>query len=998
MAQLIVTCPGQPDRVLALSEQVVTIGRGEDCTAFIAEKKASRRHLSIRVTRAGCVVAEDLDSSNGTCLEVPGGKDVRFLRRVLEPGDRLRIGATTIELRADAASDPAPVVSGTLRLQPSSDPQPAADAPPPPSEEASVQVGSGARRDEEPRTEGLVERRALTRGLALCAVAVAIFVGVELYLGKKADRTSLRREAHLAALRVLDHVGEGSEAFQALRDTFSRQHPQAPELLTLDDYLKQIREREAYVRAQREALNRLQGQMHLAEPSEVRMRLLQLQRQLPDEVGYVRDIRRMLGDLDRRKAATDLDDLRTLDQTVARLRKKQALAQAQRLVRAFGTAHEGMGSEVHERWLALRNAVDGEVQTLSRALWKRVGEEKEPVRRRALLADAWPALAGTQAGTLIAEKLRSAVALAAPRRGTPGAGTPGVSPGTRPGTRPRAGTGAPPVPTVMDKLLARAKDAEERLGKRDWVGGRAVLAKLAAEAEGGRLQTEWKARLEEIDSLLGLVRTLAEATDKERKPRCKLSSGSWSVTDANPSEVTLTSKRKGSFVHKWADMPAQDVIILLAPPRITSEQRRAVAVLAANLGARAVFVSVLLPLYQHAGDHTRTDMLVARHLYGRAAPPEGGYRAYKGALLDAAGYERRRIQERIAFLRTEADRLLASIAKEKAFRKLAKLKAMRVELDKRRKVALRAIFNTTHYPYPYRKGSMAYHAVQGEIDRRTARVREIWDDPIRVTIKRAGTLAKHLDAWDLVLAELKAKDVDVVDLEARIAPYALYVTGEPLGIRDFYRSESEREWFAYSRWVMTAYNPARTEVASESERKQVRVTNEYRMMIGFTAAVNPGPAPYDSITKDNAAAILDQAKVVKLSPLRAVRIDNRLVKSARGHSEDMARRGYFAHQAPPDPATGQGATGPADRMMAQGYQGYGYSENIAMSASPTQAHVMWIHSSGHHRNILTGWTDLGSGVGGRNFTQNFGSGGGARPEIAPDTQIHGRPGRGRRGR
>jgi len=51
---------------------------------------------------------------------------------------------------------------------------------------------------------------------------------------------------------------------------------------------------------------------------------------------------------------------------------------------------------------------------------------------------------------------------------------------------------------------------------------------------------------------------------------------------------------------------------------------------------------------------------------------------------------------------------------------------------------------------------------------------------------------------------------------------------------------------------------------------------------------------------------------------------------------------------------------------------------------------MWCHSSGHHRNILSGWTDLGSGVGGRNFTQNFASGGGARPVIYPDTSIRDR--------
>ena len=126
---------------------------------------------------------------------------------------------------------------------------------------------------------------------------------------------------------------------------------------------------------------------------------------------------------------------------------------------------------------------------------------------------------------------------------------------------------------------------------------------------------------------------------------------------------------------------------------------------------------------------------------------------------------------------------------------------------------MRAIFNTTHYPYPYSKGSQNYQAVQKEIDRRTARVREIWEDPLTVRIKRAGQLAKHLDAWDLILSELKAKDVDVGDLEAKIRPYALYVTGEPIGIQEFYKSAGEREWHAYNHWVMTQYNPGRTRCA-----------------------------------------------------------------------------------------------------------------------------------------------------------------------------------------
>jgi hypothetical protein len=189
---------------------------------------------------------------------------------------------------------------------------------------------------------------------------------------------------------------------------------------------------------------------------------------------------------------------------------------------------------------------------------------------------------------------------------------------------------------------------------------------------------------------------------------------------------------------------------------------------------------------------------------------------------------------------------------------------------------------------------------------------------------------------------------------------------------------------------MDVYNPARREVADDREWNQVRITNEYRMMMGYTAIVQPGGASYDAIDKESVVKILDAATITKVSPLRALRIDNRLVKAARGHSIDMGKRGFFAHEAPANPATGEGPTGPAERMRKQGYNGFGFSENIATASDPMTAHVMWCHSSGHHRNILSGWTDLGSGVAGKGFTQNFGTGGGARPEIYPDTTIRDR--------
>jgi uncharacterized protein YkwD len=276
--------------------------------------------------------------------------------------------------------------------------------------------------------------------------------------------------------------------------------------------------------------------------------------------------------------------------------------------------------------------------------------------------------------------------------------------------------------------------------------------------------------------------------------------------------------------------------------------------------------------------------------------------------------------------------------------------------------------------------------VQEEIGRRTARVAEIWNDMTRVKVSRSRTLGAALDAWDGALAELKRLGADVQDLEKQVEPYAIYVTDEAMGIREFYVSEAEKRWFAYNRWVMEVYNPAQRAVATESEARQVHVTNEYRLMMGYAASVKPGPGAYDALNCDTAAKILDEGRVLGVTPLRAVRIDDRLVRSSRLHSEDMVRRGYFAHNAQLPAPHG---VSPFDRMRTAGYTGGGASENIHNgSPSPEGAHESWIHSSGHHRNILSAWVDMGTGQAGRMWTQNFGAGGG-RPPVIADVVVPG---------
>src|SRR5262245_59253893 len=153
-----------------------------------------------------------------------------------------------------------------------------------------------------------------------------------------------------------------------------------------------------------------------------------------------------------------------------------------------------------------------------------------------------------------------------------------------------------------------------------------------------------------------------------------------------------------------------------------------------------------------------------------------------------------------------------------------------------------------------------------------------------------------------------------------------------------------------------AFNERVATSATLEEKDNVRAVNEYRMMMGRAA----------------------------------VKIEERLVRSARGHSRHMRDHDYFAHENPAYPEVKD----PGTRARRQGYGG-GVGENIAWG-TPTgrDAFQAWFGSSGHHRNMLgRGWTEMGAGRAlPSHWTQNFGALGGRAlgdpaPLPAPATDV-----------
>jgi uncharacterized protein YkwD len=102
------------------------------------------------------------------------------------------------------------------------------------------------------------------------------------------------------------------------------------------------------------------------------------------------------------------------------------------------------------------------------------------------------------------------------------------------------------------------------------------------------------------------------------------------------------------------------------------------------------------------------------------------------------------------------------------------------------------------------------------------------------------------------------------------------------------------------------------------------------------------------------ASLLQTMNAVRASRgLAPLRVDFRLVRSARGHSTDMVRRQYFAHGSVAGRARAAGARGPI------------FGEDLAWGTGVTAQWVVnqWLASAGHRAVMLRpGFRRVGIGI------------------------------------
>lgn len=338
-------------------------------------------------------------------------------------------------------------------------------------------------------------------------------------------------------------------------------------------------------------------------------------------------------------------------------------------------------------------------------------------------------------------------------------------------------------------------------------------------------------------------------------------------------------------------------------------------------------------------------------------PPAAPDRAARLAALDALGPEGHARADRALAARWQA--ALAQMQSLPGFDALVALAAEHAELEARRGRALQLIFDEETYFYPYDppecppEKARLYAGVQQEVDKRVAAVRECWKNPRRVHVpERLRALVEDLE-WSRSVQKGRKLAFDWPSSVPEW-PRWLDPAADTLELASFACSAQERARLAQDAAV-AAFNtkafavrePDRLAEPNNEERAQLSITNEYRRMLG-----------------------------------RAQLAWNRKLQlAAQKHSDYQSKTGEFGHFEQ-DPAR----RSPFERMKLEGYRSGG-GENCHMGDSgPEGAHVGWIHSSGHHRQVLSERAhELGVGVSGSYWTQNYGDGNewSAAPAPAP---------------
>ncbi len=966
-----------------LPDARVTIGTAPEADLRLTCDGVAALHCRIEPLGDGRWRLRDLGSSRETLVNGVVAKQVS-----LKPGDRIQVGSATIHFAVGAgvpaaavAPKAVPAKSTPAQATPAkaAPAQPASQARSPsrtasaaapattPVTAAAGSKSSGSRSAE--RAEGAAGRRARGRLLGplvmLAAAAAAAFVLAH-FLGQgETDPQALAERDFKAAVELLD-AGKEEEA----RPILERLAREGGAGIVRERAKRRLQHLSGVEhQAERELESLWSQRFDLTPGTLAQQKSLFVEEYGPDSAASF--------DAFAKRVASAKRDWYTQFEQVAGYEVKELLAaghydEALEYWRRFATRAPSaidVTKLVTNGRLAVEGAATQGLDDLLRE-GRRVVKRSGPVAATRYLRGLLPRYRGTAVEGQLRQSIKEFEALAPKPEPIPLPTPPNETP--TPGTQPAPGTEPGPQPTPGLDLAALEATVAQHVANWQYAKALAAIKAVGPLPEGDRTSV-WNARAQDLtradkafEALIAHIN--AEPGRYRRVPITDRMKASLVKADRETLDAAV---RGGSTRQKWSQSP-KSMLAELAKRRVAKAEEA--VDLACLFRVRGDNENAELWLYKagHTGAENPPLFTLLAQWRGEAIP-EGGYvehddrwvtplrrefllrEARIGELLvqvsDKKADKRQaaykelfeigepaavRFQEQMA---TRRMALIDEIANSKSFRGSKYKAKLYSALKQRRAAALQLIYDAAAYPYP-NPGKKNQKNVEMLVDR----VREVWERPFDLISAWDPKLRVELEVMtevDEVLVQLDPDyrpDLDV--LKDRI--------NESINMPGFTPDGQAAGSRTYSLKVL-AYNESLDTTATEQEKDNTRAVNEYRMMMG----------------------------------LRAVRIEERMLRAARGHSKHMREKRYFAHNVPPPHANGSNRT-PGIRAKLQGYGG-GVGENIAMGPSTGRgAFWAWFGSSGHHRNMLgRGWTEMGCGRSRNYFTQLFGAAGGNRLS-APD--------------
>lgn len=953
MAKLIVRQGGQ-EQVVELTDATVTMGRqSEQNTIALRDIKASRQHCQVEKTALGWKLV-DLESSNGTSVNGQKANSV-----LLKNGDKIEVGAVAIMFVDESApvAVPEPVAALAPEPAPSETAVPVLVAP----AVAHAEPAAPTHREVAPAKPNYTGKI-----IAIAATIAILIIGKVLWNNMSFESSARNAYDSAAALKKQGKVQEAIVAYEGVIRDYGTTEVAASAKRDLEDA-------KSVVARWDEARKALSFAKLLAcsqsDPLYVQVELSQAAQKWSD-TPYAGEFQTLI---DRVKA----DILRGSEDTFATAKQRADEACGRGI---YGDAlDEWKKFQVNFEGLPICDRVEPEISAIRTKAsddWKGIVAKAGDLTLDGKYADARKLYVenenrfrGTRFYAEVARKLRGVDALAAGRTAAEIAA---------------AESKLAPHRGDLDAVAMKADElAHQRLFKKA-LEQVADLEKRLAELKDEALTAEYGPRASDIRDEANLfAKLVAKIHDGSMQDKKYALAPDVTGEMADATDLFMDVKFSQGFARvNWINVPAAQLFELLNRMGISGVDAYALAVLAWDNGLdRDGNVELQSYAVRAKDDQGRVFNSIARH---RAMPlPSDGYVYFKEkwltldehkyALLEdkrdgiatrikssdddkmmealgemdtlladtslRADFVAASKQMRIDSLKDKRNQKILAVKSLPAYMNFNKLKGLKQQLNTARDEAMKTIFDLKIYP-DEDHGRVG----QPKVDEKVRAVKDLWDKPLAVVAKfdtNVETAINSVRKIQDLLTKYGASEVSAAgpgdakpengdaELESILA-----VINEQLSLRNVCLNSQETSTLEYNKKVWAFNEKVESDITAE-ERAVITLVNKYREMMG----------------------------------LRILEIEDHLVKAARGHSQDMEKKQYFAHE-------NLEKKGPGERCADAGYKSSGVGENIAMGmSSPEEAHLGWYNSSGHHRNMLSpGWNQMGCGHSGVYWTEDFGVG------------------------